>query len=82
MTPEEELSQLECELINLNASLNSNHSDIGDWKLIKNAEANLLGLPLPYDTQDLHEKRQAVRDRINVVNERIKELEKEIQPNS
>lgn len=36
-----------------------------DYKVIKNAEAMALGLPLPHDPQELHETKQALRDRIN-----------------
>lgn len=36
-----------------------------DYKIIKCAEAQLAGLELPYDIQELHTERQAIRDRIN-----------------
>lgn len=36
-----------------------------DYKVIKCYEANLLGLPLPYDVQQIHGERQAYRDKIN-----------------
>ena len=75
--PEEEIKRLENELTNLHVQLDSDYSDIGDWKLVKNTEANLLGLPLPYDTQDLHERRQVVRDRISEIREILKNAEPE-----
>ena len=36
-----------------------------DYKIIKCYEYSLVGLPLPYDLEKLHEKRQAIRDEIN-----------------
>ena len=36
-----------------------------DWKIIKTMEYRLLGLPDPYNVQDLHNERQAIRDEIN-----------------
>lgn len=42
-----------------------------DYKVTKNAECLALGLELPYNAEELHKERQALRDRIN-------ELEKEL----
>lgn len=42
-----------------------------DYKVTKNAECFALGLELPYNAEELHKERQALRDRIN-------ELEKEL----
>ena len=36
-----------------------------DYKVIKIAECVACGLPLPYDAEQLHSERQALRDRIN-----------------
>lgn len=36
-----------------------------DYQVIKCTEAQLAGLELPYDIQQLHTERQALRDRIN-----------------
>lgn len=36
-----------------------------DYKIIKCSEYNLAGAALPYDIAELHAKRQALRDRIN-----------------
>lgn len=36
-----------------------------DWKITKTSEYRLVGLPDPYDTMELHNERQALRDRIN-----------------
>lgn len=43
-----------------------------DYKVIKCAEAMVIGAELPYDAQALHKERQALRDRIN-------QLEMEVQ---
>ena len=43
-----------------------------DYKVIKCAEAMAVGAELPYDAQELHKERQALRDKIN-------ELESEVQ---
>lgn len=37
----------------------------GDYKIIKCYEANLIGVELPYDVNDLHIERQKIRDNIN-----------------
>lgn len=36
-----------------------------DYKIIKCSECNLAGEPLPYDINELHATRQAIRDEIN-----------------
>lgn len=36
-----------------------------DYKVIKCAECQLLGLEMPYDADTLHTERQAIRDEIN-----------------
>lgn len=38
-----------------------------DYKVIKIAECVACGLPLPYDAEELHQERQAIRDRINLL---------------
>ena len=38
-----------------------------DYKVIKIAECAACGLPLPYDAEALHSERQALRDRINLL---------------
>ena len=53
------------EIANLLTSLSSSNSPIGDWKVAKCYEYQLVGLEPPYDIAELHVKRQAVRDRIN-----------------
>ncbi len=49
----------------LKASLTSNDSSIGDYRITKCYEASLIGESMPYDISELHQKRQAVRDEIN-----------------
>lgn len=46
-----------------------------DYKIIKSYEASLLGLEAPYDMEELHAKRQTIRNEIN-------ELEKLINKDS
>ena len=43
-----------------------------DYKVIKCAEAMAVGAEMPYDITELHNERQALRDKIN-------ELESEVQ---
>ena len=40
-----------------------------DYKIIKCSECQLLGQDMPYDVAELHEKRQAIRDEINKLEE-------------
>ena len=45
-----------------------------DYRVIKCYEAHLSGEHLPYDVQNLHSLRQALRDKINSIEDRIAEL--------
>lgn len=38
-----------------------------DYRVIKCSEAMLAGLPMPYDVEQLHAERQAIRDQINAL---------------
>ena len=38
-----------------------------DYQIIKCSECMLLGEPMPYDVAELHERRQAIRDAINAL---------------
>lgn len=38
-----------------------------DYKIIKCYESSLVGEPLPYDIEELHAKRQKIRDEINML---------------
>ena len=49
----------------LKASLTSNDSVIGDYRITKCYEASLIGLDMPYDIENLHQQRQSGRDEIN-----------------
>lgn len=41
-----------------------------DYRVIKCSEAMLAGLPMPYDVEQLHAERQAIRDQINAFDNR------------
>lgn len=43
-----------------------------DYKVIKNMEAQMVQQELPYSSQELHNERQALRDRINELEELLK----------
>ena len=45
-----------------------------DYKVIKCAEAQLLGAEMPYNVEHLHAERQALRDKINEIENKIKSL--------
>lgn len=59
---EEELARMQrlAEVENLKMQLAES-----DYKVIKIAECVACGLPMPYDAEQLHSERQAIRDRIN-----------------
>lgn len=57
---------LEQEVRNLQCDLTAT-----DYKVIKCYEAQLVGEPLPYDKNVIHTDRQAIRDRINELQEII-----------
>lgn len=62
------------EMCNLMCDLSSNNSEIGDWKVIKQYESQLLGIDLPYSVAEMEEynkKRQAARDRISEIREEL-----------
>lgn len=66
-----EYENKQSELNSLMSSLSSGASDIGDWKIAKYQECVLAGTKPPYDMAELHAKRQAVRDKINVLREEL-----------
>lgn len=66
---------LRAELASLMSGLSANTSPIGDWKVIKVYEARMLGKEDPYDIEELAAKRQTVRDRINEIQNELKELD-------
>lgn len=55
--------------------LSDSASPIGDWKIAKCYEYALMGLPAPYDMTELNAKRQAVRDEINELEEKLKKFD-------
>lgn len=75
MRDEYKIQEVFTEICNLKCSLESVASDFGDWKIAKNQEYIQVGLEPPYDIQELHQKRQAVRDRINELEQELAELE-------
>ena len=71
---QKEIQELEQKIRNLEADLSSTASEIGDWKIAKCMEYQVNGLEIPYDIEQLHKKRQAVRDEINKIQEQIETL--------
>lgn len=67
----EEREQKEQRIRDLTCDLKSPVSDIGDYKVIKCYEAQLVGEELPYNMEELHEKRQAARDEINALQQEL-----------
>ena len=73
-----EIQKKKQEIINLEASLSSNTSEIGDYRVIKCYEATLSGAKtMPYDTATLLAERQKVRDKINALEDEVAQLEAE-----
>ena len=63
------------QIVDLKSQLTSHESPIGDWKGIKQREFVDLGLTPQYSEEDMkeyHKKRQAVRAKINELEELIK----------
>jgi len=71
---EDNYMQIQQEIYDLMSQLTSGASDIGDWKILKYQEYALVGLDAPFDLTKLHIKRQAVRDRINVLREQLEQI--------
>ena len=67
----DERMEKEQEIRNLQSMLSSTASPIGDWKIAKHMEYTLLGMDSPYDIETLHTERQAIRDRINDLQEEL-----------
>ena len=72
------IAKKEQEVRCLEGNLTSVSSDIGDWKIIKCMEYQAMGINAPYDINELNEKRQAVRNKINILQEEITELQKQV----
>ncbi|MGM9580345.1 MAG: hypothetical protein ACI3U2_03810 [Anaerovibrio sp.] len=73
----EKIRQLKQEIINYEARLSANTSDIGDYRIIKCYEAALAKKESPYDIDALIAERQGVRDKINELEAEIEALEAE-----
>lgn len=58
-TPQERIAELKKQL------------SASDYKVIKCAECQLLGLEMPYDIEDLYAKRQSIRDQINTLEQKL-----------
>ena len=71
---EEQLNALYTENSNLEAQLSS-----GDYKVIKNSEAERAGEELPYNPQELHAERQAMRDTINANEAEVERIKHELE---
>lgn len=67
--------EIQTEITILMNKLSSNSSDIGDWKINKIYEYRMQGKEDPYDFEELCNERQAVRDRINVLQEELASIE-------
>lgn len=64
----EKQEQLLTRISELKNMLSAQSSELGDWKLIKQFEATMQGLPAPYSEEDMkvyHEARANVRKQIN-----------------
>lgn len=70
-----EREKIESNIRGLISQLEAPTSDIGDWKIIKCNEANMLGEELPYDIHELGQKRKEVRLRINELQRRLQTME-------
>ncbi len=74
----EEIARKEQEIRNLESSLSSVTSNIGDWKIAKCMEYQAMEMEIPYDINELHQERQTVRDTINQLQNEITELQNQI----
>ena len=74
----EEIARKEQEIRNLESKLSSVASNIGDWKIAKCMEYQAMEMEIPYDINELHEQRQAIRDTINQLQNEITELQNQI----
>lgn len=60
---EQQIRNLQCDL------------SASDYKVIKCAEAQLLGSEMPYDIDEVHAERQTIRDEINRLQEEVDALD-------
>ena len=69
------IHEIQTEITVLMNKLSSNSSDIGDWRINKIYEYRMQGNVDPNDFEQLCNERQAVRDRINVLQEELASIE-------
>lgn len=69
----DEKEEMQRRIYELMTTLASTNSVIGDWKVVKCYEFFLQGLEPPYDVNELHQKRQAVRDEIDQLKKKLTE---------
>ena len=72
---QKQIDRLLSRLSDLQAKLSSDASDVGDWKIIKYQEYILAGKEAPYNITELDSARQAIRDEINSIKAKVKELD-------
>jgi len=72
---QKKIADLNRQIIELRSNLAADTSNIGDYKIVKTYEARLLGKDDPYDTNQLIEKRDATRSKINELQEELAALE-------
>lgn len=72
---QKKIADLNRQIIELRSNLTADTSNIGDYKIVKTYEARLLGKDDPYDTNQLIEKRDATRSKINELQEELAALE-------
>lgn len=72
---QKKIADLNRQIIELRSNLTADTSNIGDYKIVKTYEARLLGKDDPYDTNQLIEKRNATRSKINELQEELAALE-------
>lgn len=67
----EELAEMEEQerIANINAQINNLKEQLAstDYKIIKCTECSMVGEEMPYDANELHTERQAIRDEINLL---------------
>lgn len=76
---QKEIDNKEAEIRTLRSELSANTSDIGDYKIIKIYEARLQSKPDPYELGELLQKRNDVRERIDLLRKEIEELKKKLK---
>ena len=75
----EKVEQINTRISVLKNMLSAQSSEFGDWKLIKQFEATMQGLPAPYSDEEMaayHATRANIR---NEINELEAQLEKEME---